>query len=108
MPGDATADYQTYGPPKASTSAPVAAIAKTVEATGGDAPAEEDDEDIDLFGSDDEEVDEAAEKLKQERLAEYAAKKAGKAKPAAKVDLFLSTGCCSRLRLFTVIVRCHP
>lgn len=53
--------------------APVAAAAE-----------EEDDDEVDLFGSDDEEVDEAAEKLKQERLAEYAAKKAGKAKPAAK------------------------
>lgn len=49
------------------------------------AAAEEDDEDVDLFGSDDEEVDEEAEKLKQQRLAEYAAKKAAKGpKPAAK------------------------
>lgn len=48
------------------------------------AAAEEDDE-LDLFGSDDEEVDEEAEKLKQERLAEYAAKKAAKGpKPEAK------------------------
>lgn len=38
-----------------------------------------------MFGSDDDEVDEEAEKLKQQRLAEYAAKKASKgAKPAAK------------------------
>jgi len=38
-----------------------------------------------LFGSDDDEVDEEAEKLKQQRLAEYAAKKAAKGpKPAAK------------------------
>jgi elongation factor 1-beta len=37
-----------------------------------------------LFGSDDEEEDEAAEKLKAERLAEYNTKKAGKTKPAAK------------------------
>ncbi|OBA22010.1 putative translation elongation factor 1-beta (EF-1-beta) [Metschnikowia bicuspidata var. bicuspidata NRRL YB-4993] len=52
---------------------------------GSAAAAEEDDDDVDLFGSDDEEVDEAAEKLKQERLAEYAAKKASKGpKPAAK------------------------
>ena len=37
-----------------------------------------------MFGSDDE-VDEEAEKLKQQRLAEYAAKKAAKGpKPAAK------------------------
>lgn len=49
------------------------------------AAVEEDDDDVDLFGSSDEEVDEAAEKLKQERLAEYAAKKAAKGpKPAAK------------------------
>ncbi|KAG7191561.1 Translation elongation factor 1 beta [Scheffersomyces spartinae] len=49
------------------------------------AAAEEDDDDVDLFGSDDDEVDEEAEKLKQQRLAEYAAKKASKgAKPAAK------------------------
>lgn len=47
--------------------------------------AEEDDDDVDLFGSDDDEVDEEAEKLKQQRLAEYAAKKAAKGpKPAAK------------------------
>lgn len=54
---------------------------------GTAAPAEDDDEDdddVDLFGSDDE-VDEAAEKLKAERLAEYNARKAAKPpKPAAK------------------------
>ncbi|KAG0368867.1 Translation elongation factor 1 beta [Mortierella sp. AD032] len=48
------------------------------------AAAEEDDEDVDLFGSDDDEVDEEAEKLKQQRLAEYAAKKANKPKTIAK------------------------
>lgn len=54
-------------------------------APAGAAAAEEDDDDVDLFGSDDDEVDEAAEKLKQQRLAEYAAKKAAKGpKPAAK------------------------
>ncbi|RUS22615.1 eukaryotic translation elongation factor 1 beta 2, partial [Jimgerdemannia flammicorona] len=41
------------------------------------------DDDIDLFGSDDE-VDEEAEKLKAQRLAEYAAKKANKPKVIAK------------------------
>lgn len=55
------------------------------KASGASAAAEEDDDDVDLFGSDDEEVDEEAEKLKQQRLAEYAAKKAAKGpKPAAK------------------------
>jgi elongation factor 1-beta len=48
-----------------------------------DAPAEEDDEDIDLFGDDDEE-DAEAERVKAERVAAYAAKKATKPKTAAK------------------------
>ncbi|KAI8580150.1 hypothetical protein K450DRAFT_238404 [Umbelopsis ramanniana AG] len=55
----------------------------------GAAAAEEEDEDIDLFGSDDEEVDEAAEKLKAQRLAEYAAKKANKPKTIAKTTVTL-------------------
>ncbi|ODV83169.1 hypothetical protein CANARDRAFT_30259 [[Candida] arabinofermentans NRRL YB-2248] len=64
----------------AATAAPVAK-----EAESAPAAAEEDDDDLDLFGSDDEEVDEEAEKLKQQRLAEYAAKKAAKGpKPASK------------------------
>lgn len=46
--------------------------------------AEEEDDDVDLFGSDDEEEDAEAEKLKQERLEEYRKKKEGKTKPAAK------------------------
>ncbi|CAO3564379.1 unnamed protein product [Mortierella alpina] len=58
--------------------------AKAGSAAPAAAAAEEDDEDVDLFGSDDEEVDEEAEKLKQQRLAEYAAKKANKPKTIAK------------------------
>ncbi|KAI9237958.1 hypothetical protein MVEG_03078 [Podila verticillata NRRL 6337] len=60
---------------------------KGLAAKAGAAPAaaaEEDDEDVDLFGSDDDEVDEEAEKIKQQRLAEYAAKKANKPKTIAK------------------------
>ncbi|KAF9901676.1 Translation elongation factor 1 beta [Linnemannia zychae] len=57
---------------------------KGAAAPAAAAAAEEDDEDVDLFGSDDEEVDEEAEKLKQQRLAEYAAKKANKPKTIAK------------------------
>lgn len=45
---------------------------------------EEDDDDVDLFGSDDEEEDAEATRVREERLAEYAKKKAGKSKPAAK------------------------
>ncbi|POW01573.1 hypothetical protein PSHT_12481 [Puccinia striiformis] len=62
-------ELSSYGPAKGSTSTPAA---------GGD------DDDIDLFGSDDDEVDEAAEALKATRIAEYAAKKANKPKTTAK------------------------
>ena len=45
---------------------------------------EEEDDDVDLFGSDDEEEDAEAARIREERLAEYNKKKAGKTKPAAK------------------------
>ncbi|VDB88323.1 unnamed protein product [Peniophora sp. CBMAI 1063] len=45
--------------------------------------AEENDDEVDLFGSD-EEVDEEAERIKAERVAAYNAKKANKPKTAAK------------------------
>ena len=63
--------------------------------TSAPAPAAEDDDDeVDLFGSDDEE-DAEAERIKAERVAAYAAKKANKPKTIAKVR-----GPC--------IVVCHP
>jgi len=51
------------------------------------APADEEDDEIDLFGSDDEAEDAEAEKVKAERVAAYNAKKAasGKPKTIAKV-----------------------
>ncbi|KAG0640328.1 hypothetical protein HOY80DRAFT_21724 [Tuber brumale] len=67
LPGDASADVSSYIP----------------EATASAAPEAEEDE-VDLFGSSDEEVDEEKEALTKRRLEEYAAKKAGKTKPAAK------------------------
>lgn len=75
LPGDPSKDHTAYGPEQ--TELPV---------NPAKAPAaeEEDDDEVDLFGSDDDEVDEEAEKLKAERLAEYNKKKAGKVKPAAK------------------------
>lgn len=48
------------------------------------APAAEEDDEVDLFGSDDEEEDAEAERIRNERLAEYKKKKEGKTKPAAK------------------------
>lgn len=57
------------------------------------APAadEEDDDEVDLFGSDDE-VDEEAERVKAERVAAYNAKKANKPKAAAKVRILFLLG----------------
>ncbi len=49
---------------------------------------EEEEDDIDLFGSD-EEVDEEAERLKEQRLQEYAAKKAKKPALIAKSSILL-------------------
>lgn len=61
----------------------------TSDNRSGAAPAAEEDDDIDLFGSDDEEVDEEAERIKAQRLAEYNAKKAAKPKPIAKTTVTL-------------------
>jgi elongation factor 1-beta len=47
-------------------------------------PAAEDDDEVDLFGDDDEE-DAEAERIKAERVAAYNAKKANKPKTVAKV-----------------------
>lgn len=54
------------------------------------APADDDDDDddVDLFGSDDD-VDEEAERLKEQRLQEYAAKKAKKPAIIAKSSILL-------------------
>jgi hypothetical protein len=74
LPGDPTKEYTAYGPEQSE-----------LPINPAKAPAaEEDDDEVDLFGSDDEEEDAAAAKLKEERLAEYNKKKAGKVKPAAK------------------------
>lgn len=51
--------------------------------------AEEDDDDFDLFGSDDEEASAEAERLKEERLAAYAEKKASKKAVIAKSNIIL-------------------
>ncbi|KZM22804.1 uncharacterized protein EKO05_0001480 [Ascochyta rabiei] len=76
LPGDPTKEATAYGPESSElTLNPAKAPEKE---------AEDDDDEVDLFGSDDDEVDEEAERIKAERLAEYNKKKAGKVKPAAK------------------------
>ncbi|CAG8601540.1 249_t:CDS:2, partial [Acaulospora morrowiae] len=58
---------------------------RTASDYGPDVPAAaEEDDDVDLFGSDEEEVDEEAERQKAERLAAYQQKKAAKPKVIAK------------------------
>lgn len=77
LSGDPSKDYTSYGPEAVQTTInPAKAPEK--EAEGGD------DDDIDLFGSDDEEEDAEANRVRDERLAEYKKKKEGKTKPAAK------------------------
>uniref|UniRef100_A0A1I7RWF9 DUF2431 domain-containing protein n=1 Tax=Bursaphelenchus xylophilus TaxID=6326 RepID=A0A1I7RWF9_BURXY len=68
-----------------------AAPAKAPAATPAAAPAKEEkkDEDFDLFGSDDEEEDAEAAKVREERLKAYAAKKATKPGPIAKSSVIL-------------------
>jgi len=63
---------------------------KSVPVSSGDSnkkPVEEDD--VDLFGSDEEEDDEEAIKLKEQRIAEYAAKKTKKPALIAKSNVIL-------------------
>jgi len=73
LPGDPSKAYTTYGP-----------AAGELAINPAKAPAAADDDDIDLFGSDDEEEDAEAAKTREKNLAEYKAKKALKTKPAAK------------------------
>ncbi|WQF77738.1 Putative translation elongation factor EF1B/small ribosomal subunit protein bS6 [Colletotrichum destructivum] len=74
LPGDASKSYSVYGPE-----------ASELPVNPAKAPAaEEDDEDVDLFGSDDEEEDAEAARIREERLAEYKKKKENKPKVAAK------------------------
>jgi elongation factor 1-beta len=75
LPGDPSKSYTAYGPESAE-----------LTVNPAKAPADDDDDDVDLFGSDDEEEDAEAARIREERLAEYNKKKAGKTKPAAKAS----------------------
>lgn len=67
---------------------PLSAYGPAAGAAAAAAQEEKDEDDIDLFGSDDE-VDPEAEKLKEQRLAEYRNKKAAKPKVIAKSSIVL-------------------
>lgn len=72
LPGDPSKSFTSYGPEATA----VAINPKDAPDTG--------DDDMDLFGSDEEEEDPEVVAEREKRLAEYKKKKEGKAKPAAK------------------------
>ncbi|XP_062858025.1 eukaryotic translation elongation factor 1 delta b (guanine nucleotide exchange protein) isoform X2 [Trichomycterus rosablanca] len=74
-----TASNKATPPPQKTPAAP---------SKNDDDDDDDDDDDIDLFGSDDE-VDEEAERIKEQRLQEYAAKKAKKPALIAKSSILL-------------------
>ncbi|KAI0404785.1 hypothetical protein F4802DRAFT_597722 [Xylaria palmicola] len=80
LSGDASKPYTAYGPDEAEATE-----------TPSKAPAAEegaaDEDDVDLFGSDDEEEDAEAVRVREERLAAYREKKAAKPKLAAKTNV---------------------
>jgi len=71
LPGDPSKSFQTYGP-------------EAVAVTQNPKDAPEDDDEVDLFGSEEEEEDPEVVAEREKRLADYKKKKEGKAKPAAK------------------------
>ena len=71
LPGDPSKSFSTYGP-------------EQVAVTQNPKDAPEDDDEVDLFGSDEEEEDPEVVAERERRLAEYKKKKEGKTKPAAK------------------------
>lgn len=74
LPGDPSKAYSTYGPESADlTVNPAKATEKA-----------DDDDDVDLFGSDDEEEDAEAARIREERLAAYREKKSAKPQTIAK------------------------
>lgn len=88
LPGDAAKPYTVYGPE---------VVAATLNPAKAPA-AEEDDDDVDLFGSDEEEDAEAA-RVREERMAEYRKKKEAKPKVAAKSVVILDVKPWGTLRL---------
>jgi len=75
LPGDASKSFEAYGPEAGDL---------TLNPAKAPEKAAEDDDDVDLFGSDDEEEDAEAVRIREERLAAYREKKAAKPKTIAK------------------------
>ncbi|CAD6587286.1 MAG: Translation elongation factor 1 beta [Alectoria sarmentosa] len=75
LPGDPSKSHSAYGPDQSEIPTNPKALTGT--------PTEAEDDEDDLFGSDESE-DEEAQKVKEANLAAYKKKKEGKVKPAAK------------------------
>ena len=78
LPGDPSKAYTTYGPED------VAMAMNPKDASKAKGAGDDNDDEMDLFGSDEEEEDPEVAAEREKRLAEYKKKKEGKAKPAAK------------------------
>ncbi|NWQ84013.1 EF1D factor, partial [Columbina picui] len=81
-----TQKVEPFSVPSKKVELPSASPAKKVEPPAAE---EDDDDDIDLFGSDDEEEDQEAAKVREERLRQYAEKKAKKPGLIAKSSILL-------------------
>ncbi|XP_037234760.1 elongation factor 1-delta isoform X3 [Falco rusticolus] len=81
-----TQKVEPFSVPSKRVELPSASPAKKVEPAAAE---DDDDDDIDLFGSDDEEEDQEAAKVREERLRQYAEKKAKKPGLIAKSSILL-------------------
>uniref|UniRef100_A0A8B9UE06 Elongation factor 1-delta n=2 Tax=Anas TaxID=8835 RepID=A0A8B9UE06_9AVES len=81
-----TQKVEPFSVPSKKVELPSASPAKKAEPAAAE---ENDDNDIDLFGSDDEEEDQEAAKVREERLRQYAEKKAKKPGLIAKSSILL-------------------
>ncbi|XP_025003963.3 elongation factor 1-delta isoform X3 [Gallus gallus] len=82
-----TQKVEPFGVPSKKVELPSASPAKKAEPAA--AEEDDDDDDINLFGSDDEEEDQEAAKVREERLRQYAEKKAKKPGLIAKSSILL-------------------
>jgi elongation factor 1-beta len=95
LPGDASKAYTTYGPE--STELPT---------NPKDKPAEDDD--MDLFGSDEEEEDPEVVAQREARLAEYRKKKEAKPKAVAKSMVTLEVKPWGMFRPMSLFIYLEP
>ncbi|XP_052560910.1 elongation factor 1-delta isoform X9 [Tympanuchus pallidicinctus] len=83
-----TQKVEPFGVPSKKVELPSASPAKKAEPAAAEED-DDDDDDINLFGSDDEEEDQEAAKVREERLRQYAEKKAKKPGLIAKSSILL-------------------